>query len=79
MKATYKSHQDCRACLDLGFVNEVGSEKCAECYKYHIHTVEVLKLGVGFFGDKAVVRDVKTGRMDTVSVKALRIVEDAKV
>lgn len=78
MKATYKSHQDCRTCLDLGFVEGRGAEKCAECHKYHTNTVEVLQLGVGFFGDKAVVRDVNTGRLDTVSVKALRIVEGAE-
>lgn len=73
MKATYIKDLDCKSCVDLGWLPDDGSA-CAECIKINTHTVEVLKLGVGMGGDKAVVKDSETGELLTVGISKLKMV-----
>lgn len=78
MKAIYKSPQNCQACIDLGWIDDNMAYICAECNKDNTHTVEVLQLGVGVFGSKAIIKDVETGKLDTVSIGSLRIIEEGE-
>lgn len=68
MIAQYISSADCSACLDLGW----DDVDCVECTKARTHKVEVLQLGGGLFGNKAVVKDLKTNALTTVNISDLK-------
>lgn len=62
----YKQKLNCSACLDI------DSEcDCVACVKLSMRPVEVLQLGVGFFGDKAVVKEHESGNLMTVHISEL--------
>lgn len=73
MRAEYKTAPQCQSCIDLGWYT---AEACALCAAERKHTVEVLQLGTGFFGNKAIVKDVTTGKLDTVYISDLTIIEE---
>jgi hypothetical protein len=67
MLAKYISPANCIACDDLGWAID-----CGTCVKARTHEAEVIQLGTGLFGDHAVVKDIDTGRLRTVSICDLR-------
>lgn len=73
MKATYVKTPSCQSCFDLGWYT---AEACSYCKVERTHTVEVLQLGTGFLGNKAIVKDVDTGQLDTVYISELAIIEE---
>lgn len=75
MIATYKAHQNCQSCLDLGWLPEGGSA-CVECNRLNTHEVQVLQLGVGFFGNKAVVQDIRSKQLFTVGLSELKNIQN---
>lgn len=73
MRAKYKTAARCQSCIDLGWFT---AEACAYCEAERTHTVDVLQLGVGCFGNKAIVKDVNTGKLDTVFLSDLTIIKE---
>lgn len=69
--ATYVSDASCSQCMDLGWEAD-----CIGCKKARTQKVEVLQLGVGLFGNKAIVKNIKTGLLATVSISDLREVKE---
>lgn len=67
MTAKYTMHQNCSECLDYNFIPD-----CVTCTSIRTRKVEILQLGVGFFGNKAVVKDVETGNLATVLISELK-------
>lgn len=72
MKAIYKQEPDCTSCMRLGWA---PPEACPECLKiYQNEEVEVIKLGVGIFGNKAVIKK-SDGHLKTVTINELMLKE----
>ena len=72
MTALYRKPLPCQSCMDLGWYD---ADTCAACYADRTTRVEVLQLGVGFFGEKAIIKDA-TGKLMTVRVDELQILEE---
>lgn len=68
MKAIYQEKPNCQPCIDI-YGPDVSSE-CKHCMELHRYEVEVLQLGVGLFGNKAVIRK-ENGKLETVLLSAL--------
>lgn len=54
MKAIYQRTPHCQSCLD--FFGEVNTLDCKQCMEFNRSEVEVLALGVGMFGNKAIIQ-----------------------
>ena len=48
MKGIYKRSVSCSPCIDMDWMTP---ETCAECERLRHEEVDILQLGVGFFGD----------------------------
>ena len=72
MKAKYIEPARCQSCVDLGWWT---AEACAYCSRERTHTVEVLQLGTGVFGDHAIVK-MEDGQLRTVRLSELTILEE---
>lgn len=70
MKAICKPKLDCISCMDLGWYT---IECCAYCMKINTREVDILELGVGLFGNKAVIKD-SSGKLMTVSLEELTLI-----
>lgn len=73
MKAIYSITPDCMSCYDL-----LGADClsiCNECLKNLKEEVEVLNIGVGIFGNKAVIKK-SDGTVNTVPIKSLTFKEE---
>ena len=55
MKALYFNPMDCETCW-FYIRGETNAGRCTTCKLQNIDIVEVLELGVGFLGDKAVIK-----------------------
>lgn len=66
MTAIYVSSANCVECADLGW-----EFNCGECVKARSQKVEVLQLGVGALGDKAIVKTINTGKLLLVRLSDL--------
>lgn len=72
MKATYTQYRDCISCIDM-FGDEMMTH-CKDCMNSAREEVEVLSLGVGLFGNKAIVKK-SDGSVLNVPINSLRIGE----
>lgn len=70
-KAIYNSEPCCSTCMNLGWV---PPEACVECLKLCKEEVFILKLGVGLFADKAIVKN-HDGQLKTVPISRLTLIE----
>lgn len=68
MKALYYRQPDCRGCYDLGFMGD--GTGCKACKSHCTEEVTVGQVGVGAFGNKAVIFH-KNGSMETVPMTDL--------
>lgn len=73
MRGIYKETPECQSCLD--YFDGVPAGGCKRCMEYHRHSVGILEVGVGFFGDKAVIR-TERGELKTVKLNELTIIEE---
>lgn len=72
MKAIYKEPADCLSCSRI-FENRPGYEPdCVTCIKNRSQEVDVMMIGVGMFGNAAVIA-FKDGRIKTVSISDLTL------
>lgn len=69
MRATYRKDTNCNICYE-NYSNYLDSDICAKCIRDSLFTVDVLQLGCGENGDKAVIMYV-TGKLETVPMKRL--------
>ena len=75
MKAIYKEPTDCLSCSRI-FENCPSYEPdCVTCIKSRIQEVDVMMIGVGMFGNAAVVA-FTDGRIKTVSINDLTLRKD---
>lgn len=71
MKAIYKDPTDCLSCSRI-FENFPGEQDCVTCIKNRTQEVDVMMIGVGMFGNAAVIA-FKDGRIKTVSISDLTL------
>ena len=71
MKAIYLRSVSCNPCLDMDWMT---ADACAECERLRREEVDVLQLGVGFFGNKAVIKRAD-GALTTVLLSELTITD----
>lgn len=69
LKAIYKNKPDCRSCVDLGCIDVTY---CPECMRLCTEEVDVLEVGVGLFGGRAIIKK-KSGELKTVLITELII------
>ena len=75
MKAIYKEPTNCLSCSRI-FENCPGYEPdCVTCIKNRTQEVDVMMIGVGMFGNAAVV-SFKDGTIKTVSINDLTLRKD---
>ena len=74
MTAKYRPRLSCTACADEW--TEDSWRSCESCVAKNTYDVEVLKIGVGFFGDKAVIKKISNGELLTVPISRLYSAED---
>ena len=71
----YNSKVNCKACAEYLF--DIPSyEECYQCKQKQLKPVEIIKMGVGLFGNKAVVKFKDSGNLRTVEISNLREVKD---
>lgn len=68
MNAIYKEETDCITCYDMFGASNI--DFCKDCLKIHTQEVEILRLGVGLFGNKAIIKK-SNGELDTVYISSL--------
>lgn len=71
MKALYFNPMDCESCW-FYIRGETNAGRCAACKLQNIDIVEVLELGVGFLGDKAIIR-MHDGELRVVKISSLNM------
>lgn len=71
MKAIYKKPTDCLSCSRI-FENFQGEPDCVTCIKNRTEEVDVMLIGVGMFGNAAVIA-LKDGTLKTVSINDLTL------
>ena len=74
MKAIYKEPTNCLSCSRI-FENFHGEPDCVTCIKNRTQEVDVMMIGVGMFGNAAVV-SFTDGRIKTVSINDLTLRKD---
>lgn len=70
LKAIYNPQPNCQLCIELGWA---PPKFCMECEKIRREEVNILELGVGIFGDNAVIQK-SDGQLKTVALSALAII-----
>lgn len=71
MKALYSNPMNCENCW-FYIRGEINAGCCTACKLQNIDEIEVLELGVGFFGDKAVIR-IHDGELRVVKISSLNM------
>lgn len=69
MKAIYQEKPDCHPCINFFGVD---ASYCKYCRTLHRSEVEVLRLGVGIFANKAVILK-EDGQLETVGINSLTL------
>lgn len=68
----YYIHEiSCGVCTD--YYNSCPPiSKCERCQRELLQPVEIIKIGVGLFGNKAVVKFIESGNIKTVNINKLK-------
>lgn len=69
MKAIYQETPNCHLCVDF-FGHD--ADQCERCKELHRYIVDILEIGVGVFGNRAVIQKVD-GTLATVDIKSLKL------
>lgn len=70
MKAVYQEKPNCAPCIDIYGID--AASECKHCMELYRYEVDVLQLGVGIFGNKAVIQK-DDGELATVNIKSLTL------
>lgn len=71
MKAVYHKELQCRCCMDYPGWN---NSQCKTCKGQNTIPCLVIKVGVGFFGNKSVIQTLN-GKLETVFTEDIRIID----
>lgn len=66
----YKKEPRCKSCVDYSGYSDELFQYCDTCRRNHKEKVTIIKVGVGIFGNKAIVKR-KNGELLTVSISNL--------